>query len=367
MRRRLKVLLSTGVLLLSLCIICMPALAAVVQPNDDFYVLDEANVIDYETEGHIVLNNDTLYEECGAQIVFVTVNTVGSQGMESYATELFNSWKIGGKNNGLLVLMSIGDDDYYLQQGTALERNLSSTVLFDMAQQYLEADFAGKDYDAGARKLFDALFTRVAEIYNLNLAPRDVTNELSNLQQQNTQQSSSGATGGYVEPYDDRREDDGGSAWGIIVGLIIAIVLIAIVVGAVRRPRVGGGWGGWARPYRPYRPWWGWGPRRYHRPPPPPPRGRGPGAPPPPGGFGGFGGGGTSRPGTQSKPPSSGFGGGRSGGGGASRGGGAGRSSFGGGGFGGGRSGGASRGGGGFGGGRSGGGGASRGGGAGRR
>lgn len=372
MRRRFRLTLLTGVLLLALCLSCGTALAAVVQPNDDFYVLDEANVISYETEGHIVLNNDTLYDECGAQIVFVTVNTVGSSSMEAYAEQVFNGWGIGGKNNGVLVLLSIGDEDWYLQSGTALERNLGSTALYDMAMEYMEDDFAAGDYDAGARKLFDALFTKVAGIYNLNLTPRNVTNELSNLQ--GASQGNTGSSGaGYVaEPYMEQ-EPDGGGFWMGLIGVLIVIVLILVLVNAIRRPFVGGGWGGGV--YRPRPRWMWWAPRpRHYRAPPPPPRHRGGfGGPPPPMGGRPRN---TSRPGTQPKPPSNGFGGGRTGGGGTTRGGGAGRSSFGGGsgrsgGFGGGagRSGGfgGGRSGGGFGGGRSGGGGASRGGGAGRK
>lgn len=54
-----------------------------------------ANVIDYETEGHIVFCNDVLYEACGAQIVFVTVDTVGDMSIDDYALELLNDWGIG--------------------------------------------------------------------------------------------------------------------------------------------------------------------------------------------------------------------------------------------------------------------------------
>ena len=108
MKRILALALSLMLLL------AVPALAAsVLKPTDDFYVNDAANVLTNETIGHIVLNNDALYKACGAQIVFVTVDTTGSTKLENYAYTLFNQWKIGGtKNYGFLVVMAISDDDY---------------------------------------------------------------------------------------------------------------------------------------------------------------------------------------------------------------------------------------------------------------
>ena len=159
-------------LLLALCLLCGAALAAdLPEPSDDFYVYDGANVIDYETEGHIVFCNDVLAEACGAQIVFVTVDTVGNASIDDYALELFNAWDIGDaqKQNGFLVLMAIDDDNYYALPGTGLDLELSAGVIKQYLDEHLEPDFADKDYDAGARKLFDALFERIAEICDANV------------------------------------------------------------------------------------------------------------------------------------------------------------------------------------------------------
>ncbi|MDY2871012.1 MAG: TPM domain-containing protein, partial [Eubacteriales bacterium] len=145
-------------LLLALLLTAASALAApkVIQPTEDFYVNDSANVLSDEVEGLIVLNNDKLYAACGAQIVFVTVPTTGTASIEDYAYTLFNSWGIGSsdKNNGILLLMAIGDDDYWLMQGKGLQDYITSGDLDDMLLNDLEPDFAAKDYSAGAEKLF---------------------------------------------------------------------------------------------------------------------------------------------------------------------------------------------------------------------
>ena len=85
MKRRILALVC------ALMLIALPALA-VPSPNDDFYVLDQANVLSSETEWRIVYNNDLLYDACGAQIVFVTVDDTDGKAIDDYAYDLFNRW-----------------------------------------------------------------------------------------------------------------------------------------------------------------------------------------------------------------------------------------------------------------------------------
>ena len=149
------------------------ALAAVnvVSPTDDFYVNDAAGVLSAATKGHIVLNNDALNEACGAQIVIVTVDSVGDATMEEYASTLFDEWNIGSseKNNGLLLVMSIDDDDYWMTEGKGLRSAITAGDIGELLDTYLEPYFAEKDYDDGAKALFDATFAAVCKAEGLNL------------------------------------------------------------------------------------------------------------------------------------------------------------------------------------------------------
>ena len=211
----------------ALLALCWPAWAiSVVSPTDDFYVLDQAGVLSTATQAHIVYNNDDLYEACGAQIVFVTLNDTGSADIFDYALELFNQWGIGGKNNGLLVLLSIGAQDYYYLEGTALERNLPAGQLADLVNTYLEPDFAQGDYDAGCYKLFDALYEEVADIYGLSLSPQKY---------EDTRSYSSGSgsyqvrteTSPYGVSYTVHVEEDSGLIDFIVGAFIVCVIPVS--------------------------------------------------------------------------------------------------------------------------------------------
>lgn len=143
---------------------------AVVQPTSVFYAADYADVLSSATENDIVEKNDYLYDRTGAQIVVVTVQDTEGLTLEEYGYQLANSWGIGtqGKDNGVLLLLSIGDQDYQCMQGAGLEDELPTITLSRILQEDMEPDFAAGNYDAGVQKTFDALYTQVCVIYGLS-------------------------------------------------------------------------------------------------------------------------------------------------------------------------------------------------------
>ena len=153
-------------LLTSLFIAGIPEIivnADTLQPTKEFYVNDYADVISAEVEDEIIDLGYQLEEQTGAQIALVTVDFTNGDSLETYAMELFNAWGIGSaeKNDGLLILLSIGDDDYWVTQGEGLEDTLTSGKISSILQKYLEPDFAAKDYNAGAKKTYEAFAKRL--------------------------------------------------------------------------------------------------------------------------------------------------------------------------------------------------------------
>ena len=325
----------------------LPLQVLALEESEIFYANDSANVLTEETEYYICDENYRLYDQCeGAEVVVVTVDFLDGKNAEEYAYEVFNDWGLGDpdENNGVLILLSPGEEKYWIQTGTGLTNDLSAGTLDEICYTYMETEFDSENYDIAARNTFKAVVREINEKYGVSESEAEAYwNGTS------TEDYEGSYQGGYTEAY---HSSVGIGSFVTIFFAIFVIILILSLITSFRRistPRPYG------MPPRTRRVFWGMGPsyRVYPRPPQPP---RPPQSPRPGGGF--FGG-------TGSRPSSGGSAGRRGTGGGSSRGGGfggsSGRSSFGGGGrpsFGGGRS---------SGGGRMGGGGGSRGGGGGRR
>ena len=140
------------------------------------------------------------------------------------------------RDNGFLLVMAIAEENYYLQAGAGVDDAFDGATLQVLLDQYLEPDFAAEDYDAGALKLFDALYQEVEQYY-----------------QGYTDEYTGGFTSGYDYDYDYDYDDSpsflerAASFFGRIMGYVIAVVavlFIVIILMAILR----GGRGGGGRP-----------------------------------------------------------------------------------------------------------------------
>jgi len=138
------------------------------------YVYDLADVIDDAVETEFLINNHYLEKACGAQIVLITVDHTEAP-IGEYAFEAFNRIGIGDSvlNNGVLIVLAIGDDDYYLAVGggedAGLDKLYSQDEMSGDLDTCLEGDFAEGQYSQGARNLLEALCGRVSRLYNASI------------------------------------------------------------------------------------------------------------------------------------------------------------------------------------------------------
>lgn len=246
-------------LLLVLGLLACPA-AAVPAPPANNYVLDSAGVLESDTVQHIVEQNQALNQETGAAIAVLCVDFLDGKDIADYTLETFNAWQLGDnqRNNGLLLVLAIGEDNYYALQGDGLVGALADSDLDDYLHTYLEEDFDAKRYDAGVGKTFDALLQWFDDYYAG--APAPGQGEL-----------------GQSAPVQSAPASGGGSAvasWGaLVVFTVVVFFAVAILIVAFSHR----GSYGYYTPYRSYshhRPWrLFFLPRRRRRYGPPPPMG----------------------------------------------------------------------------------------------
>jgi len=170
MKTRKLRLIALALLVLLVFVPTTAVSAAIPSPTSDFYVADYAEVLDSDLEAYIIEKNISLYENTGAQIVVVTVDYLDGMEIEDYAYTLFNQWKIGSaqKNNGVLLLMVVGENRAWALQGKGLEHSLPSGELGQILNTYLKDDFLNGRYSIGTRKTFDVLYSEVAQIYGFH-------------------------------------------------------------------------------------------------------------------------------------------------------------------------------------------------------
>ena len=316
------------IFMLAMCalLFCTAAYAGVLSPSEDFYVLDDANVLETETEGMIVFSNDLLYEDCGAQLVVVAARSLDGMDTADYAYDLFNKWGIGKDGKGFLLLLAIAEDDYYYLAGEAMDIEMSGGKVGVVVDKYLEPYFAKGEYDKGVDAVFRQLFEMMADTCGSDVTISDGVAAYERYMASDNSYDS--YSEGYVrEYYEDEYYHEGRITHRMPgFGSFVMIVLVVLVIVMFARKAPGSSRSRKRSVFAPIilvsRP-------RIHR--RPPSTGGHAHRPPSGPGFGSrttFGGGRTSG-GSRSTfgggRSSGGFGGGRSGGGGSTRGGGGGR------------------------------------------
>lgn len=328
--------------ILSLCLavlMCALPLCALAAPPreymDAFYVNDFADVISDADETEMLALGRALAEACGAEVVAVTVNFLDGLDIEEYTHQVFTNWALGEaeKDNGVLLLLSVGDREIWTETGEGLESKLPPSVVGAYMDTYAVPYLRENDYTAGMRENYRALCEKVASIYGAKLSVATQPNVADDGSGYGYEYDYGYNYGNTYENGGNASREGGISFMEIIVGIIVLVVIFSIVGSIFRSAgNASGCLFGWILGRGTRRGYWH---RTHPRPPMPPMGGMGPRPRPRPpggrstGGFGGFGGGmGGGRPGggRSGGGRTGGFGGGRvGGGGGSSRGGGAGR------------------------------------------
>lgn len=254
------------------------------KPAENIYVFDYADLIDSSDEDEMRALAKEIEDKSKAEIVVVTVESLGSYTIEEYANELFNSWGIGDKelNNGVLILVNKENllsgkrGRIRIEVGYGLEGAIPDGKAGRILDEYAIPAFENKEYSKGIRDTFLAVASEVAKEYGLKiegLSGYGVSDDFT--------QNDNSSTTVHV-----KQEEKDISGFGVFI-----VVFLIIIFSLINRRR--------KRTY-----WWGQDPwdrdnDHHHF-----------------GGFGGFGGFGRGGGGSGGF---GGFGGGSSGGGGASR------------------------------------------------
>lgn len=197
---------------------------ALPEPTDRFFVNDFANVLTDEDEQTVFETGRQLMEKTDAQVVLVTVESLGGYSLEEYALELAREWELGDeeKDNGLLLLFTTDGPHTRTEIGYGLEGPLPDSkagrILDDHLVPYYDQPAA---WSAALTDTYRTYVNEVYAEYGLSMTE-------------------------YPEgSYDERAGKEQEVGWVEIAAIVVALLIFALLRSrGVHVPVFIGGFGG---------------------------------------------------------------------------------------------------------------------------
>jgi uncharacterized protein len=120
-------------------------------------IVDSAQLIDSRARAAIEQKLQDLESKTGIQLVVATVKSLEGQDVESYANQLFRTWKLGekAKNNGVLLLVAPNERKVRIEVGYGLEGALTDALSSVIIANALVPRFKTGDFSGGIERGVD--------------------------------------------------------------------------------------------------------------------------------------------------------------------------------------------------------------------
>jgi uncharacterized protein len=223
----------------ALLILCFSSAIAVALdfPALSGRVVDQAGVMTAASKADVEAKSKALEDKSSIQLVVATVKSLQGSDIETYANQLFRSWKLGEakKNNGVLLLVAPNEHKVRIEVGYGLEGTLTDALSSVIISSAIIPRFKTGDYSGGIERGVDGIISVL-----------------------------SGDTADW-QPKPNVRTEDASSTFDMLVPILFFVIMIFIIWylvrhagggppsgGAGRRgsggpifiPYGGGGWGG---------------------------------------------------------------------------------------------------------------------------
>ena len=140
------------------------------KPAQRAYVVDTAGMVATEDAAQIAKIGAELRAKTKAEIVVVTVATLGGTDIESYANDLFRSWGIGDAqlNNGVLLLIAKDDRAFRIEVGYGLEGAITDGYAGSVLDA-MKGEFRKENYSPAILQAYVTLAQKAGAEYGVAL------------------------------------------------------------------------------------------------------------------------------------------------------------------------------------------------------
>lgn len=114
-------------------------------------VVDNANIISSRDKKEITAYLAALEQTTGVQAAVLTIKTLNGESLEDYSMKVCETWKLGqkGKDNGVLLLVSLEERKIRIEVGYGLEGDLTDTKCGLIIRKVIIPQFRNGDYSEG--------------------------------------------------------------------------------------------------------------------------------------------------------------------------------------------------------------------------
>ncbi len=135
------------------------------------YVVDLAGIVDDATKARLNSSLQELEEKTTAQMVILTVPGLNGESIEDLSLRTAEKWKLGqkGKDNGVLLIISLQDRKYRFEIGYGLERILPDSLVGSIGRSYLVPNFRSGNYSKGISDTAFAVINTIAAAEGITL------------------------------------------------------------------------------------------------------------------------------------------------------------------------------------------------------
>ena len=146
MNRALKLLLLLG--------FCWPGLSAIGDTTIPYLsgrVVDQAEILSAPARERIGNMLQAHERAISNQIAVLTINGIGAESIEDFAVRVFESWKLGGReeNNGVLIVVAPQEHRMRIEVGYGLEGTLTDVAADRIIRNLMTPRFREGNYDVG--------------------------------------------------------------------------------------------------------------------------------------------------------------------------------------------------------------------------
>lgn len=138
-------------------------------------VTDYTNTLSDADRQSLERKLDAYDDSTSTQIAILIMKSVGQYDIDDYAQKVGRSWGIGqkGKNNGILILVAMGDRKMTIQTGYGVEDRVPDATTHEIIENDMKPRFRSNDYYGGLNTAVDDLIKYTKGEYKGSPKPKE--------------------------------------------------------------------------------------------------------------------------------------------------------------------------------------------------